>query len=86
MIGRGRVRAIDRHDIDAGQHLIEAFPVRRLKLLLDFGGDAAAVVIVNLQTERLGAARHRLTDTAHADDAKPLAINAVTEHPGWRPP
>src|SRR5258705_21460 len=28
---------------------------------------------------------HRLDDRAHADDAEPLAPDAVADHPGWRP-
>ena len=47
--------------------------------------DAAAVVVVDLQAEGAGAARHRLADAAHADDAEPLAPDAVAEHPGRRP-
>ena len=42
-------------------------------------------MIVDLQAEGAGAARHRLADAAHADDAEPLAPDAVAEHPGRRP-
>ena len=35
MIGRRRVRAIDRDDVHARQHLVEALPVGRVELLLD---------------------------------------------------
>ena len=35
VIGRRRVRAVDRDDVHARQHLVEAFPVGRLELLLD---------------------------------------------------
>ena len=85
VIGAGRVRAVDRDDVDARQHLIEAFPIGRLELLLDVLRDAAPVVIVDLQAERLGAASDRLADASHADDAEPLAEDAVTEHPRGRP-
>ena len=50
-----------------------------------FAAHAAAVVVVDLQAEGAGAARHRLADAAHADDAEPLAPDAVAEHPGRRP-
>ncbi len=83
--GRRRVRAVDRHDVHAHQHLVEALPIGRLQLLLQLGRDALAVVIVDLQAERLGALRHGLADAAHADDAEPLAENAVAEHPRRRP-
>jgi len=33
----------------------------------------------------LGAARHRLADAAHSDDAETLAPNAMAEHPGRAP-
>ena len=35
MIGRRRVRAIDRDDVHARQHLVEAFPIGRVQLVLD---------------------------------------------------
>ena len=79
------MRAVDGDDVHARQHLVEALPVGRLELLLDVLRDAAAVVIVDLQPERLGAARDRLADAAHADDAEPLAEDAVAEHPCRRP-
>ena len=85
MIGRGRVRAIDRDDVHAGEHLVEALPIGGVELFLDARRDAAAIVIVDLQAERLGAPGDRLADAAHADDAEPLAPDAVTEHPGRRP-
>jgi hypothetical protein len=40
VIGRRRVRAVDRDDVHARQHLVEAFPIGRLELLLDRGRDA----------------------------------------------
>ena len=49
------------------------------------GRDRAAVVIVDLQAEGVRAARHRLADPAHADDAEPFAADAMAEHPGRRP-
>ena len=85
VVRRRRVRAVDGDDVDPRQHLVEALPVGRLQLLLHLLGDAAAVVIVDLQAERLGAASDRLADAAHADDAEPLAVDAVAEHPGRRP-
>jgi hypothetical protein len=85
MEGGGRGRAVDRDDVDARQHLVEAVPVGGLELI--FGGriDTAAVVIMDRQAEGLGAAGHGGADAAHADDAEPLAANAVAEHPGRRP-
>ena len=81
----GRVRAVDRDDVHPRQHLVEAFPVGRLELLLDRVEDAAAVVVVDRQAEAAGAARQRLADAAHADDAEPLAPEAVAEHEGRAP-
>ena len=85
MEGRRRVRAIDRDDIHPRQHHVERIQIGRAQLLLDRRRDAAAVVIVDRQPERLGAAGHRLPDAAHADDAEPLAGDAAPEHPGRRP-
>src|SRR5580704_14814274 len=85
VIGGRRVRAIDRDDVHAHQHLVEALPVGGVELLLDARRHAAAIVIVDLQSERLGAPRHRLADAAHADDAEAFAPDAVTEHPGRAP-
>ncbi len=79
------MRAIDRHNVHARQHLVERFPIGRLKLVLDGRVNPAAVVIVNGQSERLGAARDRLTDAPHADNAEALAGDAAAQHPGWRP-
>ena len=85
MEGRRRRGAVDRDDVHAGQHLVEALPVGRLQLVLDGGQHALAVVVVDRQAEGLGAARHRGADAAHADDAEPLAPDAPAEHPGRRP-
>ena len=82
---RGRRRAIDRNDVHAGQHLVEAVPVGRLQLVLRLRVDPVAVVIVDRQAEGLGAAGHGGADAAHADDAEPLAADALAEHPGRRP-
>ena len=57
--GRRRVRAIDRHDVHAGEHLVEALPIGRVELLLDLRRHPAAVVIVDLQAE--GARARRAT-------------------------
>src|SRR5215510_5709267 len=85
MIGGGRVRTVDRDDVHAHQHLVEALPVGGVELFLDARRDTAAIVIVDLQAERLGAASDRLADAAHADNTEPLAPDAVTEHPGRAP-
>src|ERR1700733_2013275 len=85
MVRRRRVRTIDRDDVHAREHLVEAFPVRRVQLLLDLRRDAAAIVIVNLQSEGVRTARYRLADAAHADDAETLAPDTMAEHPGWAP-
>ena len=79
------MRAVDRDHVHAGEHLVEAFPVGRLQLLLDGGGDAAAVVVVDRQAEGLGASCQGLADATHADDAQALAGDAAAEHPGRRP-
>ena len=49
------------------------------------GRDAAAIVVVDLQPECLGAAGDGLADAAHADDAEPLAPDAMAQHPGRAP-
>ena len=85
MIGRRRVRAIDRDDVHAHQHLVEAFPIGGVELFLDVRRDPAAIVVVDLQPEGLGAAGDRLADPPHADDAEPLAPDAMAEHPGRAP-
>ena len=82
VIRRRRMRAVDGHDVHARQHLVEALPIGRLEFLLERRRDPLAVVIVDLQAKRLGALRDGLADAAHADDAEPLAEDAVTEHPG----
>jgi len=56
MEGRWRVRAVDRHDIHARQHLVEAFPVGRLELALDVVVQALAIVVVDREAEAAGAA------------------------------
>ena len=47
--------------------------------------DAAAIVVMDLQPECLGAAGDGLADAAHADDAEPLAPDAMAQHPGRAP-
>src|SRR5215468_6430880 len=85
MIGGRRVWAIDRDDVHAGQHLVEAFPIGRLQLAFNLRYDTTAVMVVNLQTKRTRPAGDRLADPPHAYDAEALAADAVTQHPGWRP-
>src|SRR3984893_19358226 len=85
MIGRGRMRTIDRNDVHAGEHLIERFPVGRFECFLDRGGDGAPVMIVDLQAESLGPVGESLADSAHADDSEPFAADPASKHPGWRP-
>src|SRR2546425_65114 len=41
--GRRRMRAVDRHDVHADEHLVETLPVGRGELLLDLGRYAATV-------------------------------------------
>ncbi len=79
------MRAVDRNHIHARQHLVEAFPIRRLHLGFQLGAQAAAIVIMHGHAEALGAARDRRADAAHADDAKALAENPVTQHVGRTP-
>ena len=83
--GCGRVGAVDRHHIHAGQHLVEALPIGGLQLFFDAWADGFAVVIMDLQTKGLGALGHGLTDPAHTDNAQALAIDPATHHPGRRP-
>src|SRR5216683_4360356 len=76
-----RVRAIDRYDVHACQHLVETFPVRGLELFLDVWGDPSAVVVVDLKTEGARALGDSLTDATHADNPETLAPDAVAKHP-----
>src|SRR5215813_14322884 len=85
MVSRRSVRTIDRHDVHACKHLIEAFPIGGVDFFLDPRRHLSTIVIVDLQTEGACAPRYRLTDTAHSDDAQPFAPDAMAEHPGWRP-
>ena len=85
MIGRGRMRAVHGHDIHARQHLIKRVPIGGVHRLFHRGGHAAAVVIMNLQAKGLCAAGDGVTDAAHADNAQPLAGDAVPQHPGGGP-
>ena len=71
------MRAVDRDDVHARQHLVEAFPVGRLQLVLDLLQHAMPVMIVDRQAERLGAARDRLADAAHSDDSETLTGDAA---------
>src|SRR5215469_14908673 len=79
------MRAVDRDDIHTRKHLVEAVPVGCLECLLDLGRYAPAVVIVDLKAEGLGPLGDGLADAPHADDAEPLAEDAMAEHPGWGP-
>ena len=81
----GRQRAVDRDDVDPGQHRRQRRPVRRLDRGLGGGRQAVAVVVVDRTAEGAGAAGDRLTDASHADDAQPLAGDAVAEQAGRRP-
>ena len=85
VIGCRRVRAVDRDDVHAGQHLVEALPIGRLQLGLDVRVHPAPVVIMHREAEALGPARHRLADAAHADDAQALAPDAMAQHRGRAP-
>ena len=79
------MRAVHRDDVHARQHLVEALPVGRLELALDLGMDALAVVIVDRKAEAARAARQRLADAAHADDAHALAQQPGAQHRGRAP-
>ncbi len=49
---RRRVGAIDRHNIHAGEHLVETLPIGRVRVSSSiFGATLAAIVIVHLQAE-----------------------------------
>src|SRR6516162_11893214 len=85
MVSRRSVRTIDRHDVHACEHLVEAFPIGGVDFFLDLWRHLSTIMIVDLQTEGAGAPRNRLTDAAHSDDAEPFAPDAMTEHPGRRP-
>src|SRR5690606_3476016 len=85
MVCRRRRRAIYRDDIDARQHLVEAVPIGRFKLLLGGRIDALAVVVVDRQAEGLGAPRDGGADSAHADNTDTLAPYTAAKHPGRRP-
>ena len=80
MEGRRRVQAVDADDVHAGEHLIEAFPIGRLELGLQRFGHPAPVVVVDGDPEAARPPRDRAADPAHAEDAEPLARDAMTEH------
>src|SRR5262249_60758073 len=79
------MRTIDRDDVHAGEHLVEAFPIRCLEFAFNLRDDTTAVMIVNLQAERTCPAGNRLADWSHTDNGEALCTDAVTEHPGRRP-
>ena len=76
------MRAIDRDDVHPGQHLVEAIPIRGLEPALDLLGETLAIVVVNLQPESACTPGDGLPDPPHADDAKLLAVDAMSQHPG----
>jgi hypothetical protein len=76
---------IDRDDVHARQHLVEALPIGRLEFALDVAMDALAVVIVDGKAEAARALRQRLADAAHADDAHALALQPRAQHRGRAP-
>ena len=82
---RRRVGTVHRHDVHAGEHLIQAFPVGRLQPVLDVLVQAVPVVIVDRQPEPPRPAGDGLADPAHAHDAQPLAPYPVAQHPGRGP-
>ena len=75
----GGVRAVDRQDIHAGNHLVEAFPIGGVKISLQFRAQAFSVVVVDLHPERAGAPSHGLADAAHAQDAKAAATDPAAK-------
>ena len=77
--GCRRRRAIDRDNIHASQHLIEAVPVGRFQLFLNLCADALAVVIMDRQTESLGAAGNGCADAAHTDNTQTLAPDTAPQ-------
>jgi hypothetical protein len=85
VVGRRRVRTVDRHDVDPCQHLVEGFPVGGVERALDRCRDPAPVVVVDLKAESPGALGQRLADPPHADDAEALTGDPSAEHPGRRP-
>ena len=56
------------------------FPIGRLQRLLDVGGQAPAVVIVDRQAEGAGAPGERLADPPHAENTQALAGDPPPEH------
>ncbi|ENN84449.1 hypothetical protein RHSP_22289 [Rhizobium freirei PRF 81] len=85
MIRRRRRRAVDRNDVDAGEHLVEAVPIGRLQFVLRRRIDPLAIVIMDRKAECLGAAGNGGAYAPHADNADTLAVNASPQHPGRRP-
>ena len=70
------MRAVDRDEIHSRQHLVQRIPIGRLERFLDLRRHAAAIVIVDRHAEGARAARQRLADAAHADNAETLAGDA----------
>ena len=85
VIGRGRMRTVDRDDIHPRDHLVEAFPEGGLMLFLDLGAQAAAVVIVDLHAEGPRPPGHGLPDAPHAEDAQTLAADPPPQKRHGRP-
>src|SRR5260370_23386227 len=82
---RRRVRTIDGDDVHAGEHLVETLPISSGELLLDLARNATPIVVMDLQPECAGAARHPFPDAAHPNDAPTLTPDAVPDHPSLPP-
>ncbi len=78
-------RGVQRQDIHPAQHGVEVRVPGRAQLRLHHRRQPVTIVIVDGKPERAGAARHRLADAPHADDAQRLAADPVAEHPARAP-
>ncbi len=69
--------AVNGNNIHPCQHLIEAFPIGCFKLFFNIVRQLVAIVIMNGKTKSLGAPSDSLTNTAHTNNTKALAPDAV---------
>src|SRR3546814_2323677 len=75
----GRVRTVDGDDVHPAEHCVQRWPPRRLQRLLDRFRQTLAVMVMDRKAEGAGARCDRLSDSSHADDAKPLSGDAVAQ-------
>ena len=81
---RGCMRAIHRNHIHPRHHLIETFPIGRLKRCFRLFAQTTTVVIMDLHTKRPCTPRNRLANTPHSQNPESLAAHPRAEKRRWR--